>query len=102
MKNINKIMANIPCQLHNSYLQEIATNMFFLIVKKASVSRDFFFLLNNIKTLTKSLKLLISNFILNRNFPGQNTGVGSLSFLQDILPTQGLNPGLLHCGSILY
>ena len=31
MKNINKIMANIPCQLHNSCLQEIATNMFFLM-----------------------------------------------------------------------
>ena len=33
---------------------------------------------------------------------GQNTGVGSLSFLQGIFPTQGLNPGLLHCGQILY
>ena len=29
--------------------------------------------------------------------PGQNTRVGSLSLLQGILPTQGLNPGLLHC-----
>ena len=28
--------------------------------------------------------------------PGQNTGVGSLSLLQGIFPTQGLNPGLLH------
>ena len=27
------------------------------------------------------------------NFPGQNTGVGSLSLLQGIFPTQGLNPG---------
>ena len=36
------------------------------------------------------------------NSPGQNTGVGSLSFLQGIFPTQGLNPGLLHCGQILY
>ena len=27
------------------------------------------------------------------NSPGQNTGVGSLSFLQGIFPTQGLNPG---------
>ena len=27
--------------------------------------------------------------------PGQNTGVGSLSLLQGIFPTQGLNPGLL-------
>ena len=30
------------------------------------------------------------------NFPGQNTRVGSLSLLQGIFPTQGLNPGLLH------
>ena len=36
------------------------------------------------------------------NSPGQNTGVGSLSLLQGILPTQGLNPGLLHYGQILY
>ena len=34
--------------------------------------------------------------------PGQNTGVGSLSLLQGIFPTQGLNPGLLHCKQILY
>ena len=27
------------------------------------------------------------------NSPGQNTGVGSLSLLQGIFPTQGLNPG---------
>ena len=36
------------------------------------------------------------------NCPGQNTGVGSLSLLQGIFPTQGLNPGLLHCRRILY
>ena len=36
------------------------------------------------------------------NSPGQNTGVGSLSLLQGIFPTQGLNPGLLHCRLILY
>ena len=36
------------------------------------------------------------------NFPGQNTGVGSLSLLQGIFPTQGSNPGLPHCGRILY
>ena len=28
--------------------------------------------------------------------PGQKTGVGSLSLLQGIFPTQGSNPGLLH------
>ena len=31
------------------------------------------------------------------NSPAQNTGVGSLSLLQGIFPTQGSNPGLLHC-----
>ena len=36
-----------------------------------------------------------------RNSPGQNTGVGSLSLLQRIFPTQGLNRDLLHCGRIL-
>jgi len=36
------------------------------------------------------------------NSPGQNTGVGSLSLLQGIFPTQGLNPGLPHCKQILY
>ena len=34
--------------------------------------------------------------------PGQNTGVGSLSLLQRIFPTQGSNPGFLHCRQILY
>ena len=37
-----------------------------------------------------------------RNFPGQNTGVGSHSFLQGIFSTQGSNPGLLHCSQILH
>ena len=36
------------------------------------------------------------------NSPDQNTGVGSLSLLQGIFPTQGLNPGLLHCSRIPY
>ena len=36
------------------------------------------------------------------NSPGQNTGVGSLSLLQGIFPTQGSNPGLPPCRQILY
>ena len=31
-----------------------------------------------------------------------NTGMGSLSLLQGIFSTQGLNPGLLHCLQILH
>ena len=37
-----------------------------------------------------------------RNSLGQNIGVGSLSLLQGIFPTQALNPDLLHCRQILY
>ena len=37
-----------------------------------------------------------------RNSPGQNPGVGGLSLLQRVLPTQGSNPGLPHCRQILY
>ena len=40
--------------------------------------------------------------ILEWNSPGKNTGVGSLSLLQGIFPTQESNPGLLHCRRILY
>ena len=40
--------------------------------------------------------------IQSMKFSSQNTGVGSLSLLQGIFPTQGSNPGLLHCWQILY
>ena len=36
------------------------------------------------------------------NSPGQNTGVGTLSLLEGIVPTQELNPGLAHCRWIRY
>ena len=34
--------------------------------------------------------------------PGQNTGVGYHALLQEICPTQGTHPGVLHCRRILY
>ena len=34
--------------------------------------------------------------------PGKNTGVGCHALLQEIFPTQGLNPGLPNCMWILY
>ena len=36
------------------------------------------------------------------NSLSQNTGVGSLSLLQGIFPTQGMNPGLPHCRQIFF
>ena len=40
--------------------------------------------------------------IQSMEFSSQNTGMGSLSLLQGIFPTQGLNPGIPHCRWILY
>ena len=40
-------------------------------------------------------------FLSPWNSAGQNTGVGSLSLLQGLFPTQGLNTGLPHCRQIL-
>ena len=34
--------------------------------------------------------------------PGKNSGVDCHALLQGIFPTQGSNPGLLHCGWVLY
>ena len=36
------------------------------------------------------------------NSPGKDTGMGNPFLLQGIFPTQGSNPGLLHCRRILY
>ena len=39
---------------------------------------------------------------VHEDSPGKNTGVSCHALLQGIFPTQGLNPGLLHCKWILY
>ena len=55
---------------------------------------------------TKSVKVKVTQScptLCNpMDYTGQNTGVGSLSLLQGIFPTLGLNPGLPHCRQILY
>ena len=53
--------------------------------------------------LLSHVQLFVTPWLYSpRNSPGQNTGVGSLTLLQGIFPTQGLNPGLPHCRQILY
>ena len=42
------------------------------------------------------------DFSVHGDFPGKSTGVGCHFFLQGIFPTQGSNPGLLHCRQTLY
>ena len=36
------------------------------------------------------------------SIPGKRTGVGCHFLLQEVFPTQGLNPGLPHCRQLLY
>ena len=52
--------------------------------------------------LSNSMDLRTYGLYSPWNSPGQNTGVGSLSLLQGIFPTQGSKPGLLHCKWILH
>ena len=39
---------------------------------------------------------------LSMGFPSKNTGVGCHFLLQGIVPTQGLDPGRLHCRQTRY
>ena len=83
----------------------IHTVKIFSIVNETEI--DFFFLkfpffLWKWKSLS-CVQLFVTPWtIQSMEFLGQNTGVGSLSLLQGIFPTQGSNPGLLHCRQILY
>ena len=45
--------------------------------------------------------LLPTRLLYPWNSPGKNPRVSSHSLLQEIFPTQGLNPGLLQCRRIL-
>ena len=56
----------------------------------------------NWKLLSRVLLFAIHGLYSPWNSLGQNTGVGSLSLLQGILPTQGTSPGLPHGRQILY
>ena len=54
------------------------------------------------KLLVMSHSLRSRGLYIPWNSPGQNTGVGGLSFLQGIFSTQVSNPGLPHYRWILY
>ena len=43
-----------------------------------------------------------TRFLRPWDFPSKNTGAGCHFLLQEIFPTQGLNPGLPQCRQMLY
>ena len=59
-------------------------------------------LLSEWKSFSCVQLFVVSWTIQSMEFSSQNTGVGSLSLLQGIFPTQGSNQGLLLCRWILY
>ena len=46
--------------------------------------------------------LYLTRLLRPWDFPGKSTVVGCHFLLQGIFPTQGSNPGLLHCRQMLY
>ena len=67
-----------------------------------SVCINFFYSWVKVKVTQSCLTLRPHGLYSPWNSPGQNTGVGSLSLLQEIFSTQGSNPGLSGCRQILY
>ena len=53
-------------------------------------------------TLCNSMDCSLPGSFVHGDSPGRTTGVGSLSLLQGIFPTQESNRELLHCRQILY
>ena len=53
-------------------------------------------------TLCNLIDFNLPGSSIQRDSPGKNTGVDCHALLQGIFPTQGLNPGLLHCRWIPY
>ena len=48
------------------------------------------------------VRLFVTPWSVHGDSPGKNTEVGCHSLFRGIFPTQGSNPGLLHCRKILY
>ena len=53
-------------------------------------------------TLCNPIDYSLPGSLVHGDSPGKNTGVGCHALLQEIVPTQGSNPGLQHCRWILY
>ena len=72
-------------------------------VYSIAIGRSIIFILYSEVKIAQSIPTLRPHALYSPwNSPGQNAGVDCLSLLQGIFPTQGWNPGLLHCRQILY
>ena len=60
------------------------------------------FLIQSCPTLCDPMNCNLSGSSVHGDSPDKNTEVDCRALLQGIFPTQGSNPGLLHCRWILY
>ena len=80
----------------------LSSKYFFFFFLRLSFFFNDIFLVVKVTQLCLTLCNPMDYIYSPQNSPDQNTGVGSLSLVQGIFPTQKLNPGLLHCSQILY
>ena len=92
--------------LHTHTHTHIHTHTHTFIHTHTQNSNSYYFkLLNSRSVVPDSLwpqGLQLTRLLCPWDFPGNDTGVGCHFLLQGIFPTQGSNPGLLHCRQILY
>ena len=93
--SILQLSAFFTVQLSHSYM---TTGKTIALTRRTFVGKVMSLLLKMLSRLVITFHGLYNPW----NSPGQNTGEGSLSLLQEIFPTLGLNSGLPHCRRILY
>ena len=92
----------LPCSFVNSFAQSQLPHQNIGSLGLMSLSLFLPYIPMKVKVTVVSDSLRPHGLYSPWNSPGQNTGVGSRSILQESFPTQGLNPGLLLCRWILY
>ena len=90
------------------WIAEHGAQMTWEAVSKDEILRDpdvcvcMCFFSQSCPTLCNPMDCSLPGSSVHGDSPGKNIEVGCHALLQGIFPTQGLNPGLLHCRWILY
>ena len=82
----------VPCLSQHYHLNLQEMNLLLCVHAK---------LLQSCLTLCDPMNCSLPGSSVYGDCPGKNTGVGCHVLLQEILPTQVSNPGLVHCRQIL-
>ena len=72
------------------------------ILRDSDICMCICFVAQSCPTLCNPMDYSLPGSSVHGDSPGKNAQVGCHALLQGSFPTQGLNPGLLHCRQILY